>query len=258
MSKRPAKLGDDALDGQFGFDPNESAAHFLVHIPTSSQHPVEISEHLSWDETKVSVSQHYGVDRADGQVRVRLARQKWNDIADVMRAEFNARLKSQGRRPGKWKVGFNPVIRPLGKELVLLAWAIEDADPSLTRTAIANWQGLSPEERWWMYTMTAAATGHATTSRGLGWRKAVRYALTENPVTNRVIDQPVVPEFFRLASGEASIFNTPSSAQSEEAVSDQTAEPIPETLLPDPIIQKAAQAAVEPVAKRRRSKKKTA
>jgi len=31
--------------------------------------------------------------------------------------------------------------------------------------------------------MTNAATGHAITGRNKGWRKAVRYALTENPVS---------------------------------------------------------------------------
>ena len=30
--------------------------------------------------------------------------------------------------------------------------------------------------------MTCAATGHAVQGRDKGWRKAVRYALTENPV----------------------------------------------------------------------------
>lgn len=32
--------------------------------------------------------------------------------------------------------------------------------------------------------MTNAATGHAVYGRGIGWRKAVRYALTENLVTD--------------------------------------------------------------------------
>jgi hypothetical protein len=41
-----------------------------------------------------------------------------------------------------------------------------------------------PEERWWLYTMTNAATGHAVQGRNKGWRKAVRYALTENPVSD--------------------------------------------------------------------------
>jgi len=34
--------------------------------------------------------------------------------------------------------------------------------------------------------MTNAATGHALTGRGKGWRKAVRFALTENPVSDSI------------------------------------------------------------------------
>ena len=45
-----------------------------------------------------------------------------------------------------------------------------------------NWQGLAPEERWWLYTMANAATGHALAGRNKGWRKAIRFALTENPI----------------------------------------------------------------------------
>jgi hypothetical protein len=146
----------------------------------------------------VAASVHLGLERQDGQVRCRLPRGKWNEIAEVIRAEFNVRLKKEGRRPGKWRAGYNAVSRPLGKELTLLAWAVEDADPALIPTAIANWQGLQPEERWWLYTMTAAATGHCQAGRGRGWRKAVRFALTENPVTTRPTMEPVVPEFFRL------------------------------------------------------------
>ena len=76
--------------------------------------------------------------------------------------------------------------RILGKELVLLAWSIEDADPTLIPVAVKNWMGLAPEERWWLYTMTNAATGHAVSGRGKGWRKAVRYALTENPISTAI------------------------------------------------------------------------
>ena len=67
---------------------------------------------------------------------------------------------------------------------MLLAWAIEDADPALIPHAIKNWRGFASEERWWLFTMTNAATGHALTGRGRGWRKAVRFALTENPVSS--------------------------------------------------------------------------
>lgn len=187
------------LQSSFGFDPEESLHHFLVNIPRGATARVEISEHFTWDEEAGSGEVSYGA-RPDGQIRVVLARLKWDAIADEVRAQFNQRLRKLGRKPGSWKVGHNLVRRELGKELVLLAWAIEDADPSLVPMAIANWSGLVPEERWWLYTQTAAATGHGITDRGRGWRKAVRYALTENPVTTRSPAETVVPEFFRRAS----------------------------------------------------------
>jgi hypothetical protein len=199
VSERVKKTTGDITAGSFGFDPAESASHFLVIIPTGTIQNIVISEHLSWDTGHIENSVHYG-ERLDGQVRSCLDRKKWNTIADVIRAEFNARLKKEGRPAGRWKPGPNMLNRILGKELTLLAWAIEDADPALVTTAIANWQGLTPEERWWLFTMTAAATGSYTSGRNRGWRKAVRYALTENPVTGNPSGEPVVPEFFRFVS----------------------------------------------------------
>lgn len=182
----------------FGFDPDESRHHFSVDVPRGSKQDIQISEHFTWSEKIGSSPVTLGGD-ADGQIRVALARPKWDAIADEVRAAFNVRLKKTGRRSGSWKVGRNLVRRELGKELVLLAWAIEQADPGLIPNALANWQGLVPEERWWLYTQTAAATGHGLRDRGKGWRKAVRFALTENPVGDRAKQQAVVPEFFKLA-----------------------------------------------------------
>ena len=69
--------------------------------------------------------------------------------------------------------------RLFGKEMMVLLWSIEDSDPSVISTAIRNWKGLLPEERWWLYTMTNAATGGLKDKKG--WRKALRFALCENP-----------------------------------------------------------------------------
>jgi hypothetical protein len=70
------------------------------------------------------------------------------------------------------------VQRLLGKELLVLLWAVEltDVKPEEIAVATRNWLGLKPEERWWLYTMTAAATGLAH-QHGLGWRGALRQAL---------------------------------------------------------------------------------
>ncbi len=187
------------LRNSFGFDPDESMHHFVVTIPRGSTANIQISEHFTWDPEVGSSVVSLGA-QLDGQIRVVLARAKWDAIADEVRAEMNRRLRRMGRKTGSWRVGSNLVRRELGKELVLLAWAIEDADPSLIQNAVANWNGLVPEERWWLYTQTAAATGHGVNDRNKGWRKALRYALTENPVTSRTDIEAMVPEYFRQAA----------------------------------------------------------
>jgi Protein of unknown function (DUF3780) len=173
----------------FGFVPSESVHHFLVTIPSNLKESVYISEHFTWDESTARRELSFALGHEDAKVRVVLPRLKWDAIADAVRAEFNRRLRQIGLKTGKWKTGQTPVSRLLGKELVLLAWAIEAADPGLIPMAIKNWRGLAPEERWWLFTMTNAATGHAITGRNKGWRKAVRYALTENPITEHASPQ---------------------------------------------------------------------
>ncbi|MBW2066671.1 MAG: DUF3780 domain-containing protein [Deltaproteobacteria bacterium] len=200
MAKKPPSP-QMLLSRSFGFDPEESRHHFVVEIPRGATQEIKVSEHFSWDRNTGSSPMTLG-RRLDGQIRVILARPKWDAVADEVRAEFNRRLKQMGRRSGSWQVGQNLVRRELGKELVLLLWAIEEADPSLIPNAIANWKGLYPEERWWLYTQTAAATGHGVSDRSKGWRKAVRFALTENPVTLES-DKPIIPEFFRMAEGRS-------------------------------------------------------
>jgi len=186
---RPRKEG-------FGFSPQESVHHFVVTIPASNREAVLISEHFTYDESEGRSAPTFEPGQIDGKLRVILTREKWNAIADAVRVEFNQRLKKQGQKTGQWKTGANSISRLLGKELALLGWAVEDADPALIPTAIKNWLGLAPEERWWLFTMTNAATGHAVHGRGKGWRKAVRYALTENPIST---EGPVAQEeVFRL------------------------------------------------------------
>ncbi|MBU4288729.1 MAG: DUF3780 domain-containing protein, partial [Proteobacteria bacterium] len=124
----------------------------------------------------------------NAHIKVILKRFMWDDIAEETKAEFNRRLRTYGIEPGTWKKkGQIHLERTLGKELVLLAWAIEECDPVLISTAVRNWLGLAPEERWWLYTMTNASTGHALNDRNKGWRKAIRFALTENPVSDQAL-----------------------------------------------------------------------
>jgi hypothetical protein len=66
----------------------------------------------------------------------------------------------------------------------------EGASSDTVPNAIRNWIGLRPEERWWLYTVTAAATGGPEHS-DIGWRKALRFALTENPLAEVTSINPV-------------------------------------------------------------------
>ncbi|MDE0192035.1 MAG: DUF3780 domain-containing protein [Gammaproteobacteria bacterium] len=179
----------------FGFRPEESEHHFVVTIP-GGRKDILVAEHLHFDQERAATNLGVGVE--DAKYRATLPREKWNALADDVRVEFNRRLRKQGLPSGRWKRGDNPVTRLLGKELTLLAWAVEDADPALIPTAVKNWLGLAPEERWWLFTMTNAATGHVLHGRNKGWRKAVRFALTENPVIDA--DQTQQADLFRLVA----------------------------------------------------------
>lgn len=165
----------------FGFVLEESEHHFMVIIPSSKKEEVIVIENFHWEKNPKKLEASLSLGKENSNIRVILPRNKWDAISEEIKAEFNRRLKKIGLKLGLWKTGITPVSRLLGKELVLLTWAIEDADPALIPIAIKNWLGLKPEERWWLYTMTNAATGHAVYGKNKGWRKAVRYALTENP-----------------------------------------------------------------------------
>ncbi|WP_323003807.1 anti-phage-associated DUF3780 domain-containing protein [Denitromonas sp.] len=151
----------------FGVPATSDPHHFKVIIPKSSTGKVQISEHLGLQAAS-----------ADSAVidRVLLDRPRWTAIrAEVQRA-FNARLSAHGLKPGAWKVGDNPVDRLLGKELCVLAWAVEQMDPEKIPVAVRNWLALRPEERWWLFGMTSMSTG-GVTDAGKGWRTALKHAL---------------------------------------------------------------------------------
>ncbi len=138
----------------FGFDPEIEAAHYRV-------------EHIASADT-VSI---YG--SLDGLCST-LHRDLWDAISPTVTDEFNRRLRAIGLPRGRWaSKGSTLVARVLGKELLALAWAVEDEVRGKVPTAIANWLALLPEERWWLHTMAASSAGRR------GWRTALRYGLCD-------------------------------------------------------------------------------
>ncbi|MBQ6473949.1 MAG: DUF3780 domain-containing protein [Victivallales bacterium] len=184
----------------FGVDPLETRNHFFVVIPPKGLNlPVSIFERFNWtDEAAIPEDENlelrpavaYSIEDqifANGQrisrkdvLRLEISRHKCRLIYKDLASELNARLKERKLASGKFVIGGTPVEKMFGKEMMVLLWGIEDCDPSNIPTAIRNWRGLMPEERWWLYTMTNASTGKIKDKRG--WRTALRYALCENPV----------------------------------------------------------------------------
>lgn len=158
----------------FGVNPKLSTNHFYVLVPKINSENVQVYERFQWTD-----AEEQKIGRAD-ILRIEISKHKWNKISGDLTVEFNARLKKDKIKIGKFVIGGTPVDKLFGKELMVLLWGIEDCDPSVIPTAIRNWKGLMPEERWWLYTMTNASTGHIKDKKG--WRTALRYALCENPI----------------------------------------------------------------------------
>ena len=179
MAERKSKKTASVIG--LGVVPEEGRHGFVLRLGNKT-HEVFIFEYRDTafdDDGALRISD---VSPADEALRVILTRAKWDQISRAFWEEASRRLKRRGlptiKQPSK---GDTPMHASLGKELCVLCWAIEEAEDDVIPAAIVNWEGLAPEERWWLYTMTAAATGQATQS-GRGWRKALRFALTDNPV----------------------------------------------------------------------------
>lgn len=151
----------------FGVPATSDPHHFKVIIPKANTGKVQISEHLGLQAAT-----------ADSAVidRVLLDRPRWTAIRAETQRAFNARLAAHDLKPSAWQIGDNLVDRLLGKELCVLAWAVEQMDARKIPVAVRNWLALRPEERWWLFSMTAMSTG-GLMDAGKGWRIALKHAL---------------------------------------------------------------------------------
>ena len=151
----------------FGVPATSDPHHFLVIIPRASSGKVQISEHLG---LQAHTDEFAIIDR------VLLERLRWTAIRSEIQRAFNTRLKEHDLKTSSWKVGENLVDRLLGKELCVLAWAVEGMEMENIPVAVRNWLALRPEERWWLFGITAMNTG-GIADGNKGWRLALRHAL---------------------------------------------------------------------------------
>ena len=134
----------------FGVPATSDPHHFIIEIPRNNTGAVSIVENLG-------LQSH---DHSQSQIaRCLLERPRWTAIRSEAQRAFNIRLKERQLKTSAWVVGINPVDRLLGKELCVLAWAVEGMAFDHIPIAVRNWLALRPEERWWLFSQTAAEAG---------------------------------------------------------------------------------------------------
>lgn len=160
------------MDDTVGFGaPKEFGKHhFYVDIPTSGQESISIYEDFGFDGDESR--------RETVECRLVLDRQLWTKIRDEARRDFNARLKSKKLKTSTWHTGTIKLERFLGRELCVLGWAAEHATPDECLIIAQRWLALRPEERWWLYSKTAAEASLCSESKH-GWRRALFFALSD-------------------------------------------------------------------------------
>jgi len=168
-----------------GFLPDEARHGFLIDIPKGSGDgdSICITEHRGSDLDDLGGRATKAPSPGDSSLRVIIDRARWLALAPAFWEEANRRLRANGLPSAKFQKNPGkpvPVHPSLGKELCILCWAVEEAPAGDIPNALRNWEALAPEERWWLYTMTVATTGQAL-QKGLGWRKALRAAIADNP-----------------------------------------------------------------------------
>ena len=154
----------------FGAQTEFGMHHFFVEIPAAPRDAVCIYEDYGFDGDEAH--------RETVERRLVLARELWTKIRDDARRDFNVRLKAKKHSAGTWTTGKVKLDRFLGRELCVLGWAAEHASPEECAVICQKWLALRPEERWWLYSKTAAEAGHDSQSQS-GWRKALYCALSD-------------------------------------------------------------------------------
>jgi hypothetical protein len=209
---------------------------FGYQADRSGGYHFEVRQAASGD---VTIVERYGASESQGdgyqtaREKACLTAHRWNLIQGAVGADFNQRLQQAKLRPGRWLKSATPLAPHFGKELVLLAWAIDDQDPTTIPRMLANWRGLAPEERWWFYTTINATTRHRAADRPYGWRAAIKIAFLEDPLDIGLESLRITGEAARSAAGE-NVGRTPRTISLDRAQPERDEGPVQGRLFAEP------------------------
>lgn len=168
MSVKPITHG-------FGVPNTPSPHQFVVRIPKGRNDPVEIWEDFGAASVGVETQK---------LCRAAVPRAAWRKVADGLKNHLNRRLKEKGLNASRFAIGDNRVERILARELCVLAWAIEAAEPSDASIAYTRWSSHRPEELWWLF-QQIDRDGGEWDAPVTGWRAAIRQALISDDAKGR-------------------------------------------------------------------------
>lgn len=151
----------------FGVPSGPMPHQFLVRIPQAKGAPVEI-----WEDFGAAAK-----DTAHERLcRAEVPREAWRKVSEGLRGYLNRRLKEKGLKVARFRTGETCVERILGREMMVLAWAIEDATATEAAIAFNRWSSHRPEELWWLFQQIDRDGGEWDSPK-TGWRMAIRHAL---------------------------------------------------------------------------------
>lgn len=181
-----------ALTG-FGASAAFGAHVFKLKLPAGQACEVQVTEEFGYLAGLNGMPEH--------ECRASFPRRHWKHIGETSSKDFNARLRERKAPTGRWSPGDTLLDRMLGKELCVLIWAAEHAHPEQIPAICLKWSTLRPEERWWLYAMTAAQGGHTADARERGWRKALFHALSDIGMSSQrqLMDMPQTFSLFESA-----------------------------------------------------------
>ena len=153
--------------------------------PTGSGSPTSRCRTSSWSGSRRRAPRRGGLgglrrgrgqDTANAKLcRVEVPRDAWRKVTDGLKGHLNRRLKEKGLKVCRFATGDNRVERILGRELMVLAWAIEDATADEAAIAFTRWSSHRPEELWWLFQQIDRDGGEWDSRGPAGaWRSGTR------------------------------------------------------------------------------------